>query len=144
LDLQECDSKSDPRLPRNACALYRQMMHTHFADCGMIFGRRIWCDFGLCDMVHDGNFMRDMLLDMFKAYFLHRQSEQSALPPIFDAVSKQPDQRICAFCLSTRLGTGQMSRCPCTQVYYCSAACQGADWKVHKLVCGARKGRQPA
>ena len=118
------------------------MMHTHFTDCGLIFGVRIWCDFGLGDMARDENFMRDMLFSMFKAYFHNPQPETPALPPIFNAVAKEPDQRICTFCLSTRLGPGQMRRCPCQQVYYCSTACRDADWKkVHKSVCSAKKGK---
>lgn len=121
-----------------ACAFFRRMMHTHFADCGLLFGT-MWWKFGLGEMLSDGLyvFMRGLLTDMFILY--HNKTLPPTLPPLFNAVALGSGQRVCANCLAFRLGTGQMMRCPCHQVYYCSAACQKANWKVHRVMCGTKQ-----
>jgi hypothetical protein len=135
---EECDAAHTSRLPGGACALFRRMMHTHYADCGLIFGS-MWWKFGLGDMVGDDmhDFMRGMLVDMYMAYNV--APTPPALPPLFNAVTLGSGQRVCAGCMTFRLGTGQMKRCPCQQVYYCSKACQNANWTVHRAVCGRKK-----
>jgi len=132
----ECDAACSNRFPSGACVLFRRMMHTHFADCGLVFGS-MWWKFGLADMTNVSLhiFMRGMLAGMFKAYYF-APTPPAVLPPLFNAVTLGSGQRVCAGCMTFRLGTGQMKRCPCQQVYYCSAACQTANWKVHRVVCG--------
>ena len=115
--------------------LFHRVMHTHFNNCGMLFSKRIWIDFGLESMVDDDvhAFMRLMLMSMFTVYKTNTTTT-AELPPLFDAITiKGSDYRICAKCLMFGLG---MRRCPCGQVYYCCKACQSADWKVHKNMCG--------
>jgi hypothetical protein len=134
---EECDAKNSPKLPHNICTLFRRVMRTHFADCGLIYSEKIWLEFGLQEMVNNTRFMQKMLAELFWTYIV--APEPPSLPPLFNAVTVGSDQRICAKCLSFRLGSGQMMRCPCHQVYYCSKACQNADWKVHRVVCGKRE-----
>lgn len=135
---EECNASGSSRLPTGACTLFRRMMHTHYDDCGLIFGS-MWWKFGLGEMVAESihDFMRRMLIDMFMAYNV--RPIPPALPPLFNAVIQGSDQRVCAGCMTFRLGTGQMRRCPCQQVYYCSVACQLANWKVHRVICGRAK-----
>jgi hypothetical protein len=61
------------------------------------------------------------------------------LPPLYSPVAQSDGCRICAQCLTFRVGHGRMMRCPCHRVYYCSKECQRTDWKVHRLVCDAKK-----
>jgi hypothetical protein len=42
-------------------------------------------------------------------------------------------QRVCAAAMCSKDGTLRCSRCK--NQYYCSAACQKADWKTHKASC---------
>jgi len=126
--------------PIDACALLRRVMHTHFDDFGLVFGK-IWWDFGLGAMITPvdlRSFMRCMLLDMFVTYYT-----LPVPPPIrtlFNPRTCDRGQRMCARCLSLMLGAGRMMRCPCAQVYYCDVDCQKADWGVHRMVCrNARK-----
>jgi hypothetical protein len=124
------------RMPRGACVLFRRIMHTHYADCGLLFGD-IWWKFGLGDMIRDSLYvvMRGMLTDLFFIYSI--VTSPPALPAFFNAVTVDSVQRMCAACLSSKIGAAQMKRCPCHQVYYCSIACQKANWKVHQTVCSA-------
>jgi hypothetical protein len=133
---------------RAVLVLFRRIMRAHFADFGLLFGD-MWWKFGLNAMLKDSLYvvMRGMLMDMFILYnnASNNQSSASAaaaaaalLPPLFDAVTLGASgQRVCAHCLVFRLGTEQMRRCPCHQVYYCSPACQRANWKVHRLMCAS-------
>ena len=109
-------------------------MHTHFNDFGLVFGT-MWRGFGLGEMVNETlkDFMRGILMDMFMTY--NTKSAPPQLPPLFNAHTVRSGQRVCAKCMAFRLGSGRMMRCPCHQVYYCSRACQKADWKVHRVVC---------
>ena len=112
-------------------------MHTHFADFGLVFGM-LWWEFGLRAMVgadlHD--FMREALTRMFVVY---HSGAIPLLPPLFNPATMGSGQRICAKCLTFRLGTGHMMRCGrCRQVYYCTVACQKADWKAHRITCCGR------
>ena len=134
---EECNATCHAQLPGRVSSLFRGMMHTHYEDFGLIFGT-MWFKFGLGEMISTGmhDFMREMLSGMFVRYNL--APVPPASPPLFNAVIRDSGQRICAGCMSSRLGTGQMMRCPCHQVYYCSKACQLANWKVHRLVCGQR------
>jgi hypothetical protein len=133
---EECSDSNRIRLQCGACEFFRRIMHTHFADFGLVFGK-LWWEFGLRTMVGAGlyDFMRDALMDMFLIY---HSATPLPLPPLFDPVTVGSGQRICANCLTFRLGTGQMMRCPCRQVYYCSVACQKADWRVHRVLCTGR------
>jgi hypothetical protein len=134
------DEESDGRIPSGSATVFRRMMHTHFADCGLLFGD-MWWKFGLGDILGDNNtlytFMRNTLTDMFFIY--NAVPSAPSLTPFFNAVTMGSGQRVCATCLATRLGSAQMMRCTCHQVYYCSVACQRANWKVHKVVCGVAK-----
>ena len=138
---EECSALKSNTLPDEACDLIRRVMHTHFNDFGMVFGK-IWWDFGLgsmipCARVNLRSFMRGMLTDMFMVYHMHPSP-----PPVltlFNPRSNAPGQRMCAHCLALMLGKGQMMRCPCGQVYYCDGGCQKANWKVHRVMCGEKK-----
>ena len=138
---EECAFNGDARLPSGACSLFRRMMHTHFADFGYVFGTLFW-EFGLgahlCKKLrkldHLRNFMREVLTDVFLVY--NAMELPPSMPALFNPVTLEAGQRICGKCLAYMLGSGQMLRCPCAQVYYCDAACQKADWKVHRKVCG--------
>jgi hypothetical protein len=130
-------------IPSGACALFRRMMRAHFDDGALIFGQ-MWWSFGLRDIaggesLHD--FMRGMLLHMFSSYYARPTTPHTALPPCFDTVTVDPAQRVCAECLTFMLGHGRMLRCPCHHVYYCSKACQVANWKVHRVLCTSPVGR---
>ena len=129
----QCDS--DPRCPRDGRNTFRRMMHAHFADFGLIFGKKIWFDFGLSDMMTSNDLMLEMLTTMFFAYI---EEEDAPLPPpLFNAATTTGSaQRVCAKCMTFVARGGHLKRCPCQQVYYCSKECQRKDWKVHKVVCG--------
>jgi hypothetical protein len=132
------------KIPADASNLFHRMMHTHFADCGLIFSEKIWVDFGLGAMIGDGctKFMSGMLTQMFMQYFTVKEDALSSamLPPLHSAkTAAGSGQRVCAGCLSTRMGSGQMKQCPCQKVYYCCKECQKGDWKIHRLVCGVKK-----
>jgi hypothetical protein len=132
------DSHNNDELPRNACEHLRRVMHTHFEDFGMIFGK-LWWDFGLGAMVVPidiRSFMRGMLADMFTTY--HISPDPPLIGTFFNPRTCDPGQRMCAECLSLMLGSGKMMRCPCAQVYYCDSNCQKAHWKTHRVVCGKR------
>mmetsp|Transcript_95011 Transcript_95011/g.307406 ORF Transcript_95011/g.307406 Transcript_95011/m.307406 type:complete len:442 (+) Transcript_95011:770-2095(+) len=47
-------------------------------------------------------------------------------------------QKTCVFCSSSESQSNAGS-CPCGDVWYCSAKCQGSHWKEHKVACSARK-----
>ena len=117
--------------------LFRRMMRTHFEDFGLIFGSRIWSEFGLGEMVQTSGreFMRTMLLGMYHSY----NSDPLRLPPLSNVYTIKPGQRVCGKCMIFKLGRDQMMRCPCQQVYYCSKACQKQDWKTHSIICSAKK-----
>jgi hypothetical protein len=139
------------------CEFFRRMMHTHFADCGFVFGK-LWCDFGFADMVEMPLriFMFNMLMEMFARYYNNKNKNKNkvadekvlttttttaTLPPLFNASTiKGSGQHICAKCLTYKLGSGKMMRCPCREVFYCCRECQKKDWKVHRLVCEAAAG----
>jgi hypothetical protein len=101
----------------NQRSLFRRMMRAHFDDCGLVFGQ-IWHGFGLKTLLPEESvhtFMRGMLLEMFLSY--HAKSTPSLpLPPCCNAFTVDPGQRICAQCLSFKLGSGLMMRCPCKTV----------------------------
>jgi hypothetical protein len=131
----ECRAKNSAIYPQNACKLFRCMMNAHFNDCGYIFGK-LWFGFGYKDMVaKPDRFMQEMLFEMFMNYHKTTNSVLGTLPPLFAATTLGSGQRICAKCLTSRLGSGQMKRCKCHSVYYCSKACQKSDWKVHRVMC---------
>ena len=132
---QECNHTKD-YFPKGGATIFRRMMHTHFNDCGLIFSK-FWFDFGLGTMVeeHGYHFMRNMLLKMCVKY----RTKPSPLPPLSNAKTVHPGQRICAKCLTYKLGGGLMRRCPCQKIYYCSKECQHADWKTHRVLCDTRK-----
>ena len=142
---EESSDLGDPRLPSaGVCELFRRMMHTHFTDCGLVFGK-LWCDFGFADMmigVPLRFFMFKMLMQMFVKYNNKEAVDKNndvttTLPPMFNASTvKGSGQHICAKCLTYKLGSGKMMRCPCREVFYCCEECQKKDWKVHRLVCG--------
>ena len=136
---EEFEAMGNSRLPNDSCTLFRRMMHTHFADFGFVFGK-LWWGFGLRHMVGKDLycFMRGMLFDMFMTYTTAKPPPPT-LPPFFNASTVGTGQRVCAKCLAFRLGSRQMMRCPCRQVYYCSIECQRADWKVHRVVCGKHR-----
>ena len=147
------------------------MMRAHSDDAAIIFGQ-MWWGFGLRDLLLVGEdkeeslhvFMRRVLMGMFSAYYssagvYHHQTQQkegqpaaallllpaaAVLPQCFDAVTVDPAQRLCAACLVTMLGSGRMLRCPCHKVYYCSKACQLADWGVHRVLCPVAAARAAA
>jgi len=132
---RECASLGTPAHPFDACIYLRRVMRTHFDDCGLLFSR-IWWDFGFGAMagIDLRTFMRGMITDMFMVYYILPQP-----PPVrtlFNPRTCERGQRMCAHCLVLMHGTGRMMRCPCGLVYYCNAACQRADWGVHKKVCG--------
>jgi hypothetical protein len=160
---EELNLTGNARFPSDGCALFRRMMRAHFQDFGMLFGR-MWVGFGLRELVgeplHD--FMQQMLLMMFLSYHAP-DSPPPPLPPCYSATTVDPGQRVCAKCLTFMLGHGRMKRCGkchqvrggggCAvclmqdgradrglQVYYCSKACQTADWEIHRVVCGAPDG----
>jgi ribosomal protein S27AE len=158
---EELNLTGNARFPSDGCALFRRMMRAHFQDFGMLFGR-MWVGFGLRELVgeplHD--FMQQMLLMMFLSYHAP-DSPPPPLPPCYSAATVDPGQRVCAKCLTFMLGHGRMKRCGrchqvrgwcdvCLmqdrradrglQVYYCSKACQTADWEIHRVVCGAPDG----
>ena len=138
---EECAALKSNILPASACNLLRRVMHTHFDDFGIVFGK-VWWNFGLCAMipcarVNLRSFMRGMLTDMFMVY--HMLPSPPPVLTLFNPRSNAPGQRMCACCLALMLGKGQMMRCPCGQVYYCDDGCQKAHWKVHRLVCGGKK-----
>ena len=138
---EECDTMRVNLLPSGGCTLFRRMMHTHFDDCALVLGK-IWWEFGFGNMVQESghDFTRRMLLGMYLSY--NPKSPSLPLPPLFNAHTINSGQRVCAKCMVFKLGNGQMKRCPCHQVYYCSMKCQRADWKVHRVVCGAVKACQ--
>lgn len=139
---EECDSRDCSSFPRGACALFRRMMHAHFTDCGWVFSDGIWVGFGLGTLIHKDyiGFMHKLLVGMFLQYNASNEPQPDAsLPPLYNPATVGSGQRVCAKCLIFRLGSGQMMRCPCREVYYCSKECQLKDWKVHKAVCGAKK-----
>ena len=121
--------------PPGGGMLFRRMMRTHFEDFGLIFGRRIWSEFGLSEMVGTREFMRTMLLEMYCSY----NSDPLRLPPLSNVFTIKPGQRVCGKCMIFKLGRDQMMRCPCQQVYYCSKVCQKQDWKTHSVTCSAKK-----
>ena len=134
----EFDSHTNDNLPRNASEFLRRVMHTHFADFGLVFGK-LWWDFGLGAMVVPidlRSFMRGMLADMFMTY--HANPGPPPFETLFNPRACDRGQRMCAECLALMLGSGKMMRCPCGQVYYCDANCQNAHWKTHRAVCGKR------
>jgi hypothetical protein len=136
---EECD-QTDGRYPKGGAKLFRRMMHTHFSDCGLIFGK-LWFDLGLGDMVQvtGFHFMQNMLLDMCTKYI----AKPLPLPPLCNAKTVHPGQRLCAKCLTFKLGGGLMKRCACLKIYYCSKECQIADWKTHSVLCKAKgEGKQ--
>jgi hypothetical protein len=139
----ECDQLTGTgrhRFPTGGATIMRRVMRTHFDDCGLVFGK-IWFDFGLGGMVQVScfDFMLKMLLAMSTRYI----DEPLPLPPLCNATTVHPGQRICAKCLMFKLGGGQMKRCKCLKIYYCSKECQNADWKTHRVLCKAKgEGKQ--
>ena len=154
-------SSFPPPPPSHAAALFRRMMRAHSDDAAIIFGQ-MWWSFGLRDLLVGEDeeslhvFMRRVLMGMFSAYYssgvYQTQQEEgqpaalllpaaAVLPPCFDAVTVDPAQRLCAACLVTMLGSGRMLRCPCHKVYYCSKACQLANWGVHRVLCPVAAAR---
>ncbi len=136
---EECSVLRNPKLPLDACSLFRRVMRTHFLDCGILFNR-IWWDLGFGAMVSSHvnlrSFMRGMLTDMFMVY--HSLPSPPAIRTLFNPRTHDPGQRMCAHCLSLTMGRGCMMRGPCGQVYYCGVECQRAHWKVHRVVCGVK------
>jgi hypothetical protein len=133
------DEESNGRIPPGSTTVFRRIMHTHFEDCGLLFGD-MWWKFGLSDILSDSDpytFMRNTLTDMFLIYTAVPSAP--LLTPFSNAVTMGSGQRICANCLATKMGSAQMMRCKCHQVYYCSTACQKANWKLHREVCGFAK-----
>lgn len=135
----ECRRLDSVHLPRDAAALLRRVMHTHFDDCGLVFGA-LWWGFGLGAMagISLRTFMRGMLTDMFMVY--HVQQRPPPVSTLFNPRTLDRGQRMCASCLALMLGSGRMMRCPCGLVYYCDRACQVADWRVHRVVCRKKGG----
>ena len=133
--------------PSYAAALFRRMMRAHSDDAAIVFGQ-MWWSFGLHDLAEESLhvFMRRMLMGMFSAYYAGPTTPPlpALLPPCFDAVTVDPAQRMCAACLLSMLGSGRMLRCPCHKVYYCSKACQLADWEVHRVLCPVAAARTAA
>lgn len=130
------ESEAVGRMPLATCDFFRRMMHTHFDDCAMIFGK-IWWGFGLGTVVEVStyDFIRDILMRMSMRYITDAGSDASMLQPHF-APRTHNGQRVCGRCLMFRLGRGNMRRCSsCRQVYYCSKDCQGADWRAHRPAC---------
>ena len=93
-------------------------------------------------------FMFNVLMEMFARYNNNNNNKNkvadevltttTTLPPLFNASTiKGSGQHICAKCLTYKLGSGKMMRCPCREVFYCCRECQKKDWKVHRLVCEA-------
>ena len=99
---QECNRKKG-YFPKGGAKLFRRMMHTHYEDFGMIFSK-FWFDFGLGNMIqeHGYFFMRNMLLKMCLKYI----TKPMPLPPLCNAVTVHPGQRICAKCLMYKLCEG--------------------------------------
>jgi hypothetical protein len=126
-------------LPDNVCKLFRQIMHTHYDDFVLIFGK-VWKKLNLQEDIE--SLMRKMLIEMTSRYMLISETG-AALPVVFDMCCKVPGLRICAGCLTYKRGAKQMRRCVCGQVYYCSSKCQKENWDVHSTVCGA-KGAEKA
>ena len=131
---EECARFNSASLPRDPAALLRRVMHTHFDDCGLVFGA-LWWGFGFGALAGIGlrTFMRGMLTDMFMVY--HVQPRPPPISTLFSPRTIDRGQRMCASCLALMLGPGRMMRCPCGRVYYCGRECQLADWRVHRAVC---------
>jgi hypothetical protein len=127
---------------------FRQMMRAHYNDCGFLFGRAWWA-FGLRDFIEEPleDFMRRALLGMFLGYHgnIRGISATLELPPCFEAVTVNPGQRVCAQCLTFKLGSGQMKRCECHQVHALQLARPGLDLKYccRRCITAQRSARGP-
>lgn len=58
----------------------------------------------------------------------------SASPPTFEQLPC-PKEKLCAICKKHDVELKTCGRCH--GAWYCSRACQEADWKLHKLLCKA-------
>jgi len=54
-----------------------------------------------------------------------------------EAEKKANDPLVVASCSSCGATGESLRRCKCTKAFYCNQACQRADWKFHKRICGA-------
>jgi hypothetical protein len=131
--------------PKDVCTFFRTMMRAHYTDCVTIYGK-FWPGLCLGEMTRHSMsaFMSDMLIGMFMGY--HSKSELETptanAPAFFDVVLLNCDNRVCSKCKKLKLkGHGELKRCECKEVYYCSSTCQKEDWEWHSLVCPIAKSR---